>query len=208
MTEFTVVIPHLRTPHADRALKVCLERLYATSTLDFALWVWAHQEEPYYAYNLGAELAETRYVLFLSNDHFLAPGWDTALMSLAKPDALITMKLAECPIYPVYQAHTEIDFGRSPETFDVSAWEAWAGKNEDARSAEISWAFPYLVPRAVFLKLGGFKKYPAGSDNWRITDMLFRRSWEDSGLAVERANTWVYHLNGWTSISGAHKARR
>lgn len=203
MTEplVSILLPHLRNPSNDAALRVCLDCVVANTDINYELIVEsvAERRDIYGVVNRMAEKARTDWIIPLNTDVFVSPGWITSLWELRDPETIVTPVLVECGAIPVNERNLERDFGRTPQTFARSDFELWTrlgggwkdGWNVDAES----WYFPSILNRNAFIGLGGFDTSIGGFPD--PLDMDFWLLWELNGGKFKRAHSYVYHLQAY-----------
>lgn len=113
-----------------------------------------------HAINAMARLASQPWLLYLNDDMYVAPGWDTALANLASTFSHDLWYLSGTLAEPVPSSSRQvlgpIDFGQSPHDFDEEAFLRFAEENrKETFWSGASWP-PSLVPRSTFERVGGY----------------------------------------------------
>jgi hypothetical protein len=194
--QISILIPHLRNPANDSALRVCLDCIVANTGLDYELVIEAiaPRDDVYDICNHMAEIALADWVVFGNSDVFFAPGWAEAMYAQRAPDAIVTDVLVECGVIDVSDRNVHMDFGRTPAEFRRADFETWAAQDTADRGGA-GWFFPSLHHRDTFLTWGGFDRsrgvYPEPLDEY------YWDKWLADGNRVIRARSYAYHLQRW-----------
>lgn len=212
---FTVLIPHLRNPGNDRALELAVSCLLANTEHDFHLLIDAvHGGNLFQTVNRMFRRAATDCVVFWNSDMFAAPGWDTPMLDLWRPDrytTIVTNVVVEPRAIGVHPENYERDFGRRPETFQREAFEAWATSSAAVVPDGVGWKTPYMMSRSAFLSRGGFIETPiedTDADGFTGADVLFWNAWLADGNEIVRAKSFVYHLQRWSMVHEQEHEKR
>jgi hypothetical protein len=200
---FTVLLPHLRNPGNNAALRICVEMLMENTINEFKLFIDTSTDGTLYRLvNEMVEASQTEAVIYWSSDMFPAYGWDVYMMNLHDPDTFVTNVLVEPGVIGVYPENVTRDFGKRPDTFDRVAFEAWcAGEAKELNLTGEGWFAPVLYPRTGFLDMGGFVERGLSADHHGFTaaDMDLFERWKAAGNRVVRArNSYTYHLQRWS----------
>ena len=212
MTAFTVLIPHKRNPGNDAALRVCLDCLFANTANDFHLLIDAATDAPLYErMNALVEHAPTDTCIMLSSDIFVAPRWDVPLLEARVAGIWVNGVVAEQGMIAVHPSNIEHDFGRTPDSFDRTGFEAWAA-NASVPQGD-GWVVPLLFSKFEWLYEGGlnidlgsttdadgFPYLPADDD-------LIQRFKAKHGI-VRRVGSFAYHLQRYSSTFEQRKGER
>lgn len=198
----SILLPHLRNPSNDAAVRIALDTLTAHTDMDYELMVEAVAErrDIYAVLNRMARRALGEYIIPWNSDVYASPNWSAPLWALRDPQTIVSPTMVECGAIPVNDLNLERNFGRTPETFRRADFEAFVqaggGWRDDWRDGEQSWYFPSLINRRAFLDIGGFDTSRGGFPD--SLDMYFWETWEKSGGKFQRARSWVYHLQVWS----------
>lgn len=216
MTAFTIVLPHKRNPGNDRALAVCLSCLFENTVNDFLLITDAATDAPlYHRVNSMVQLAPlpNDICVYMASDMFLAPGWDVPMLEAILKDwgqvipPFVTNIVVEPGVISMSGQNLQADFGSKPETFRRGTFELWC---ETAPMLEgKGWVCPYMFSRQRFLELGGLSEY-THTDHRGFNDSdteLFRRH-EEAGGRIQRVQSYVYHLQGFSDPEEQNAAKR
>jgi GT2 family glycosyltransferase len=148
------------------------------------------------AINLAAGKAKYDYILYLNDDMYVLPDWDTVLMTEIQQLTEAKWMLSATMIEPagINACNILADFGRTPETFErerlLREYRSFAKENWFGAS----WP-PLIMPRALWMEVGGFSvEFSPGmySDPdlsmklWSVGCRIFK------GLGASR----VYHFQG------------
>lgn len=192
MADFSILIPHLHTAVDIRALRVALDTIARHTAGDYELMVHAHHDDnPYPHWNAMAQAATSDWLIFSVTDHFVSPGWDVPLWEAREENTLILGGLVESGYQAVAEQCIEHDFGKSPETFDETGFNAFAASHPALPMIE-GWVWPWLIHRGQFLDIGGFGIDPI------VSDMHFFQKWAASGRKWKRVESYSYHLMCWS----------
>lgn len=200
MPEISILIPHYHDANGDRALAATLPYLVRNTRLDYELMIVAHKEREFIAWNDMAYRAKADWLVFMVSDVFVAPGWDTALYEARERDTLATLTLIESGYMTEADFALTRDFGRTPETFNMTAFEAFAAEKPVPPNLPC-WAFPWLVHKDTFLRMGSFRLDRLES---QLTDQYYFNDWCAAGKKTVRVPGYGYHLGAWTK-TGAQR---
>ena len=206
MNAFTVILPHQRNSGNDRALRVCLDCLLANTRHDFAVLISAAHDQPLWeTINRLVGQAETDCCVFTHSDMFFAPGWDVPMLAAWRKYTFVTNIVVEPGAIGVYPQNVWADFGRTPETFRRTDFEAWceiAGMPEGE-----GWQAPYMFSRSAWLNAGGLdtsaEAFPRGDPGIALFE-----KWKLMGRQVRRARSFVYHLQRWSELDEQNHVKR
>lgn len=208
MPSLTVCIPHKHTRHNDAALLVALSCIVDNTRCDYELLIDTTTPTGVYGvYNRMARQAASEWVVFTNSDVFFAPGWDTPMLEAAGKYKIITGVLVECGAIGVSDRNIMANFGRTPQTFERSAFEEMAaGIIFDKRTPPgEGWFMPCLMHRDTFLAMGAFDTRQG--DFPTPLDGLFWEKWKASGLTVQRVRSYAYHLQNFSDEERTKEAR-
>lgn len=210
--DVSILLPHLRTPENDRALRIALDCIASNTSVDYELIVEAVQErrDIYAVLNRMAERALSDWIIPHNSDVFVAPGWLEPLYAARGEDVIVSPVMVECGAIGVAPVNVLRDFGKTPERFRRDEFEAWAaggGEMPTLPEGARAWYFPSLLPRRTFLALGGFDSH-LGTFPVDPVDMWFWDKWEESGRVFRHARSFVYHLQHWSNEDEQKKAVR
>ena len=110
------------------------------------------------ALNDVARLATREWILFLNDDMFCTPGWDTAFVETLRGLGPRPAYLASVLIEPIDTGNATItvaDFGTGPDNFDETGMLAYAARMTIADRDGIAQQ-PTLVSRELWLRVGGY----------------------------------------------------
>lgn len=197
-SQITICIAHKHTKLNDAALRIALDCIVTNTVNDYALLVdTTTPEDPYAVYNRLAKQALTPYLLFTNSDVFLAPKWDVAMLEAATPETIVSGVLIEPGTMSVAPNNVAQNFGKTPETFDRAAFEAY---RPDKIPNTPGWYMPALYPRELFVMLGGFDT-GRGAFMEEPIDKFFWEVWTANGFTFKRAaDSRAYHLQNWSRL--------
>lgn len=197
--QFTILLPHLRNPSNDQALKIALDTLIAHTALNFELMLESVSErrDIYRVLNDMAARAATDWLIPWNSDVFCSPGWAEPLWAARDVNTIVSPVMVECGAIPVNDLNLERHFGTTPQTFQRAEFEAFVqaggGWRDDWRDGDRSWYFPSLIERDRFLSLGGFDT-TRGFFPLHPLDIYFWDTWEAAGGRFKRVHAFIYHL--------------
>lgn len=198
----SILLPHLRNASNDQALRICLDCLVANTDMNYELLLESVEErrDIYGVINNMALRANAQWIIPFNTDVFVAPGWIRPLWDSRDINVIVSPVMVECGAIAVSDRNLEHDFGRTPEAFQRTQFEAWvdaggAWKPEWGGS-ERAWYFPSLLSRRQFLASGAFDTTRGAFPD--PLDKYFWDTWEQSGGAFRRVMSYVYHLQAWS----------
>lgn len=198
----SILLPHLRNSENDKALRVCLDCLIANTDLDYELIVEgvAERRDIYRVVNSMAWRANADWLIFMNSDVFVAPGWIRPLYDAREANTIVSPVMVECGAIPVNDRNLERDYGRKPETFRRSEFEAWVatggGWRDDWHDGQQAWYFPSLIQRDSFNAVGGFDITKGAFPD--DLDRQFWDAWGRTGGYFKRVRSFVYHLQAFS----------
>lgn len=109
LVEFLIVIdPDMNTGKVNEdILKVC--KKHSIKPI-----VNKENHGPYGNWNIGADNATSEWLIFATDDQYFAPHWDSNLLKYYVPKRLISGRLIEPGIIPVWRTNIQKDFGVLP----------------------------------------------------------------------------------------------
>jgi GT2 family glycosyltransferase len=212
---FTILIP---TWNNLPLLKLCVESIHHHSayTHQIILHVndgndgtieWAKQQNLDFtqsadnigicrAINLAAGLAKYNFILYLNDDMYMLPNWDTVLTAEIQKTKSSKWMFSATMIEPagINDCNILADYGRTPETFERERLLREYATLQKENWLGASWP-PLIMPRALWEEVGGFSiEFSPGmySDPdlsmklWAVGCRTFK------GLGASR----VYHFQG------------
>ena len=149
--EFVIVVdPDMNTGKVNQdILKVCKKH-------GVKAWVNKDNLGPYGNWNRGAEVATTDWLVFATDDQYFAPHWDSNLLKYWQPKRLISGRLVEPGIIPVYKTNIQKDFGVLPSEFKESEFIAWCKGRKATGFVEDGFFIPMLQKREDYDALGHY----------------------------------------------------
>ncbi len=208
MTTITIILPHKRNPGNNEALSLCLDMLQTNTVSDFVLIMAADNSGQIYpAVNAMVRQAQTEVCVYWASDMFAAPGWDLPMLQLFEMDTFINNTVVEPGVISMYGGNHKEDFGRTPETFNRPAFEAWAVNGHTAGGD--GWFAPYMFPRSGFIEMGGLDTTIDADLEFGSADMALFDKWKETGNRVIRApGSFVYHLQRWSDVHEQEAEKR
>lgn len=212
--DISIIIPHLRNPDNDKALKVALDCILDNTDLDYELMVEAvaTRRDIYPVLNNMAHRARAEWIVFSNSDVFMAPEWASAMYAARDESAIVTGIIAECGAISVAADNYELHYGVTPDTYNRAGFEAWVEQEgatiySHKAHQHRGWYFPCLLNKRTFNHSGGFDS-SVGSFPQAPCDMAYWDKWAASGKHFRRVNSWCYHLQNFTSEDTVRIANR
>jgi hypothetical protein len=200
----SILLPHLRNPDNDPALRIALDTLITNTPLNFELLLEsvAERRDYYTVLNQMAARAQALWILPTNTDVFYAPGWMEPLWDARDYNTIVSPVMVECGAIPVNDRNLMRDFGRMPETFRRTEFEQWVadggGWRDDWREDAESWYHPSLYNRQAFLNMGGYDTSLGAFPE--PLDMDYHERWTARGGKFKRVRSWVYHLQNYSNV--------
>lgn len=212
--QISILIPHLREPQNDKALKVAIDCIIDNTDLNYELIIEsvATRRDIYPVLNNMMHRARAEYIVFSNSDVFFAPGWASAFYAQRDENAIVTGIIAECGAIGVASDNYELHYGYTPEQYDRAGFEAWVASNGtriygDKAHQHRGWYFPCLIHKRTFNHFGGFDT-SRGHFPIDPVDMFTWDKWAAAGKQFRRANSWCYHLQAFSDDEPERVANR
>lgn len=207
MNRYSILVAHRREARNDDALTVAIHTMMRNATHDFDLLIDTETPaDPYKAWNALARQAKTDWIIFTNSDVFFAPEFDAAFLSAAEPHTIITGVLVEPGAIGVAASNVQMDFGMTPGTFYLDAFNTWVDQHRADTFPGDGWYMPCMMHRETFVNSGGFAVsdgvFPQPLDIW------YWERWRGMGNKVKRVNSFAYHLQNWSNPLEQGKAVR
>lgn len=116
---------------------------------------------PYGSWNKGAKYSSHDWIIFATDDQYFAPGWDSSLIKSWKSKSLVSGRLVEPGVIPVFKSNIKKDFGTSSMDFEEKDFLEWVSAQKEEGVMEGGFFIPMLQKKSDFQKLGG---YPTSND--------------------------------------------
>lgn len=200
--DLSICIPHKPGRMNDQALGLNLGTLLAhTGGLNLEILIDATVPgDPYAIWNDMAKRANADVLIFTNSDVIMGPGWAGPYLYACEPNTIVTGYLVEPGNIGVASQNITMNFGRTPDTFDREAFEAWAIEAAAERPpvvGERGWYMPCAVDRKWFLSTGGFdttEAFPCPNDI-----KFWDKCMEDPTFRLLRVNSLAYHFQNLTA---------
>lgn len=209
----SILLPHLREPENDKALKIAVDSLITHTDLDYELIIEsvAERRDIYPVINQMAARVRAEWIIFWNSDVFAAPNWIRPMYEARGLELIVSPVMVECGAIGVSERNLYRDFGMTPDSYRRDEFEAWVQAGAEWSTnwldGQRAWYFPSLISRERFLGLGGFDssfgRFPVDP-----VDIHFWDAWEAHQGKFVRARSWVYHLQHWSSEEEQEKAVR
>ena len=121
-------------------------------------------------------IASNDIVSYMQSDMVPGPLYDVEILKYLTPNIILSGSRCEPPLHPPSSEKHTIDFGLTPDVFDLDAFNAYANKVRCDKITDFFFA-PFTLYKETWNKIGGH-------------DVMFRRSREDSDVL------WRLLLNG------------
>lgn len=200
----SVLLAHKRERENDKAVQIALSTLVDNTDVDYEILMRsvAEYQDCYAVYNEMAEYAKGEWLVFHNSDTFVAPRWASEMLKAATPDAIVGCVLVECGAIGTARQNVNMDFGRTPDTFQREAFERWAaaqypqtfqnpGYGDTAADRAGIWYWPCMQQRQAFLDSG---KYGMAQGWPYPNDIEYFNKWVAGGKRLVKAPGYIYHL--------------
>lgn len=204
---FTVILPHKRNPGNDAALRICLDCLFANTVNDFHLLMDVAADKPLYEriHNLVMQ-ATTECVVYTCSDTFHAPGWDVPMLAAFQPNRLVFGVVVEPGMIGVHEGNLQGEFGRRPEQYNRSGFEAWAA-GHPTPPAGYGFPAPMMFGKTLYLQYDYPFEQALTAEFYPRDDVIIDRMIAANAVERARVNSYFYHLQRYSDLEEqvAHK---
>lgn len=193
----SIVIPHVMNEENDKLLALNLQMLKENTTCEYEVLIFSdnsrRKDLVYRSLDWMFRQAKYDLVLWGSSDVVLSYGWNNNVLKYANLADWICLQLVECGEIPVHSNNIEKDFGRTAETFNRDAFEAWCKSYSYGHSAYrdgFCWYSPSVFRKDWYINSGGFdlsKYFPHHTDK----DFIERVEKDTKFITV---NSYAYHF--------------
>jgi hypothetical protein len=204
----SVLLAHKRERENDKALKIALNTLVDNTDVDYEILIRsvAEYQDCYAVYNEMAQYAAGEWLVFHNSDTFVAPRWASEMLKVATPDAIVGCVLVECGAIGTARQNVNVDFGRTPDTFNRAGFEQWAaaqypqvfqnqGYGDTAADKAGIWYWPCMQHRHAFLESGMY----GTAQGWPYpNDIEYFNKWVADGKRLLKAPAFIYHLQAYS----------
>jgi hypothetical protein len=204
----SVLLAHKRERENDKALKIALATLVDNTDVDYEILIRsvAEYQDCYAVYNEMAQYAKGGWLVFHNSDTFVAPRWASEMLKVAAPDAIVGCVLVECGAIGTGRQNVNVDFGRTPDTFNRAGFEQWAaiqyprtyqnqGYGDTAADKAGIWYWPCLQNRQAFLDSGMY----GTAQGWPYpNDIEYFNKWASEDKRLVKAPAYIYHLQAYS----------
>lgn len=189
--DFCIIIdPDMNTGQVNKdILRVCKEHKVKA-------WVNKENLGPYGNWNRGAEVARTDWLVFATDDQYFPPHWDRNLVRQWQPKRLVSGRLVEPGIIPVYKLNIQKDFGVLPSEFKEDEFNAWCVSRTDRGFDQDGFFIPMLQHRDDYDALGHYPtKGKFGTSTAVSNDVIYVTEAQKKGYEFGTANdSYSYHF--------------
>ncbi len=219
MKNFSLILP---TVNAYSELAFCIESLKSNSNLKNELivivdvgekgnvneiiinYLQSHkirfylndkQLGPYGSWNKGAKIAKNKFLCFITDDQYFAPGWDVAIMKHMQKDMIISGQLVEPGVLlPSFKTVIR-DFGETAKNFREKDFLIFAEKIKKEELTDGIFFIPLAIDRERFLNLGGFSVKGKFGTKSVPNDVLFIRQAKKNKMQFKSSLSSIsYHF--------------
>lgn len=151
---------------------------------------------PYGNWNKGAKNATTDWLIFATDDQYFPPHWDSNLLKYWKPKRLVSGRLVEPGIIPVYKTNIKKDFGVLPSEFKEREFINWCAKQRSKGFEKDGFFVPMLQYRDDYTTLGGYPtKGKFGTSSAVSNDVIYVQEAIKKGYDFGTASdSYSYHF--------------
>ncbi|MFH2019692.1 MAG: glycosyltransferase [bacterium] len=189
--EFLVVVdPDMNTGKVNEdILKVCESHIVKPI-------INKENHGPYGNWNIGADHASTDWLIFATDDQYFAPHWDANLVKYYQPKRLISGRLIEPGIIPVYKTNIKHDFGVLPSEFKEKEFIAWCKAQKEVGFVPDGFFIPMLQHCTDYKALGGYQTAGKfGTSTAVSNDVLYVQTAIKKGYEFGTASdSYSYHF--------------
>lgn len=210
----TIILPHKNNPGNNDALRLCIDTLMANTRTEFNLLMsCAYNQRLFPAVDRLIRQCETDCFVFWNSDMFAAPGWDIPMLELFDYNTIVNPILTEPGAIGIHTENVGWDFGRKPETFRRDEFEQWAASGSAPVPSGEGWYAPYMMSKQRYIDIGGLDLddgniTPADGFNLRALDIEMFEKHKAQGGRVQRAVSYVYHLQHYSAPEEQTKDNR
>lgn len=151
---------------------------------------------PYGSWNKGARLAAREILCFLTDDQYLAPGWDKEIMEYTRKRRILSSQLIEPGVlFPSFGTIVK-DFGDSAGNFKKKKFLSFVEASIKKGLIDGVFFIPLVLYKKEFLELGGFPvSGEFGSKDTVANDVAFIRSAIKLGFEFKTSlGSFSYHF--------------
>lgn len=151
---------------------------------------------PYGNWNIGAEHAKSEWLIFATDDQYFAPHWDSNLLKYYQPKRLISGRLIEPGIIPVWRTNIQKDFGVLPSEFREKEFNEWCEARTDTGFVGDGFFIPMLQNRRDYDALGHYQTQGKfGTSTAVSNDVLYVQDALKKGYEFgTAADSYSYHF--------------
>lgn len=151
---------------------------------------------PYGNWNKGANNATTDWFIFATDDQYFAPHWDSVLLDAWKPKRLVSGRLIEPGIIPVYKTNIQKDFGVLPSEFQETEFIKWCASRQEKGFEKDGFFIPMLQNKEDYNTLGGYPtKGKFGTSSAVSNDVIYVQEALKKGYEFGTARaSYSYHF--------------
>jgi len=213
MPAFTICLPHKRNAGNDKALAICLSCLLDNTKSSFKLIVDAAYNQPLNErINQMVRQADTKICVYMASDTFVAPNWAEPMLARIDEMTFVTGVLVDSGVFPPLATNVTKDFGKTPETFNREAFEAWIQgeltQGEPSKPDGEGWVCPYMFDKFRYLELGGLGAGLLPGEEFNGADTELFDIHKANGGRVVRVSSYAYHLERYSDIGQQQDIKR
>ena len=193
MPELSILIPHKPGPSNDKALLLATDSIDRFTDKSYELLIDdTVPGDPYAIWNVMADEAKGKTLIFTNSDVVFAPGWDV-MATHCKPNAIVTGYILEPGNIGVAPINIHRDCGKHPDNFSEADFHSFIKKHKAPDVMEgKGWYMPCAMDTEWFRST---KRFPTERSFPNPNDILF---WiyceEELGTQFIRARSYSYHF--------------
>jgi len=147
----------------------------------------------YGSWNKGAELATKEILCFMNADQYMAPRWDSRLLTFHTKKNILASQVVEPGVLKSYHTTLIQNFGTKGKEFDEKGFLEYIRQHEENRLAMDGFYIPTVIDKRLFFRLGAWpnkRPFPYPNDRIFKKRVLWKR-----GMEYQRVmNSFSYHF--------------
>jgi hypothetical protein len=192
----SVIVPYLSN---SRCIGTCKRLLEENTVNDYKLVEIVDWTDVYAAFNHGVHVSdEDDTVVLLSDDMFVAKGWDVPYVKHIGNKVVCTGYLIEPGALEVSKRNVEKNFGKTPETFQESVFMQWADEFKKTIPEVVTgkgWYMPLVMRKRDWINYPNERKFPHSPNDIELVDNIL----PSMGYEFRKVNSVCYHLQAFSA---------